>query len=681
MNAQPLCINHKTKRDGKVMQNFFLFPAILSSMLFCFVFLVLFKTGYPFETTVLVTGFLIVLLWIGLFVRHQLKERDFFFTFKNILLIVCFIVSSSKIVAENYFAYVRNFDAMNSFLNGIAVPDPIFFAVLPESLITNGYPSILLNAPYYLSYHFFTDLMIAAVSKVLSVPCLITYYYIFPIITFPVFMYLIQKAIVVAKEFLEQKIQLYFIDYILIALFIAGLTTPIGGKYKLVLLFDTMLAASQSHHASITLVLLYLCIAHAGYKRIKQFDALNMYLLIPSFILLLSFCKVTTGFAFAAGISYYTFRKNLFKNRRWCLSFLYVLMFVLYYGFFTVMGGHAEYTVSAAESTRAKLIQFGLFKFVSSRTSWEPVIAVVGHYIIVLLPAVLVFLFERPKKIFHIWVKNISDKGAVCESIIVVNVVLIFPGFLLNTVGGDTYTYFEYCAVFSALLFMLAMRTPEKITAFASVCLHDKSKENYSRIFKLCTLCVYIVCCACVSIQLKNANLYSMVKQCCFSRLSYEDTLLANRIKKLCKVFHPSKFLADKNYIMLTEIRDYTKKNRDEYCVFLKDDYGLIKKYADYYSMYYPWYNPGFSYVIAYWSIPAYTGLPVINAMYFKDDVFFVGNDAEFGQIADSTDWGLPPRGCGDKVTEENMLQVAAKQNKKYVIVVGKDSFEVVPVK
>ena len=467
----------------------------------------------------------------------------------------------------------------------------------------------------------------------------------------------------------------------LIALFIAGLTTPIGDKYKLVLLFDVMLIASETQFVSILLVLLYLCIARAGYKRIKHFDALNMYLLIPSFILLLSLCKATTGFAFTAGISYYTFRKNLFKNKRWSLSFLYVLMFSLYYGFFTVMGGHAEYTVSAAESTRVKMIQFGLFKFVSSRTSWDPVIAVVGHYIIVLLPAVLVFLFERPKKIFHIWAQNISDKGAVCESIIVVNVVLIFPSFLLNTVGEDTYTYFEYYAVFSALLFMLTMRTPEKIIAFASVCLHEKSKENYSRIFKLCTLCVYIVCCACVSIQLKNANLYSMVKQCCFSRLSYEDTLLANRIKKLCRVFHPSKFLADKNYIMLTEIRDYTKKNRNEYCVFLKDDYGLIKKYADYYSMYYPWYNPGFSYVIAYWSVPAYTGLPVINAMYFKDDVFFVGNDAEFGQIADSPDYGLPPRICGDKVTEENMLQVAAKQNKKYVIVVGKDCFEVVPVK
>lgn len=629
--------------NQKTKQNIFLFPAILCVIQFVFVFVVLFKSGLSFAPVALAVDAVLMLMWCGLFVQRHIRNKVYAFSLKGLFLFICFVLASFIIIRKSWFGQYLRIDSIVAFFKGETFIDPLYHSAIAESYITNGYSSIQINAPSFIAYHSLSHAMVAGLSKILSIPCFITYNYVYPVIALPLFVYLFQKVILVAKFFFKKDKALHFSDLILIIFFM--IWENHFTNYRAGLYIDAW-AYGESYCVSVILLFLYICIIDVGYKKIRSFDFINLCFLIPLFILLLSFCKISTGCMFFVGVSYYIFRKNLFKNKKWVFAFVYLLVFMLYYFLPGKFCPAPTYSISKESSG-----SFELFHYVHNNT--ENVFFAIIHYILCFLPTVLILLVERPKKLFF-KIRNIPDKNAVFETLVLTVLVSCLPG-LIMVIDGGSALYFEAPAWTMSFIMLLALEVPNRLKT-------KMSEIRFRLFFKSMSMlklvsCLFIVFgLGVLSLGIYDSDICGMLKTSFDCRLSM------------------SSIAQNEDYKLFTQVREATKQHRSEYCLFLKDDVNIIFEYGE---------NDGYegiNLIKPYLAVSAYTGIPVINAMYYSGNQFYRGDGFAFGQYSDFAGYSLPPAFCNGKVTLANMNDIAKMLGKKYTVVLAKDGFEVVDV-
>lgn len=652
--------------------NLFYFPFILCFVQFCFVFFSIIGSGFDFVFPVIIMDSLILIIWLALFASFYMRKKTTVLSFQNIVLFFLFIYSSFIIVSYTWFqgsGVKLNF--INAFFKGHSFLDNIYHSAIAESFITNGYPSIQINAPNPIAYHTLSHFFIALISYISNVPCFVTYTYIYPVIAFPLLVYLFQKLASIAKIYFKCGDSIGFIDIFAIILSVIGLSNK--NEYAFGMHYNAWYFG-ESYCVSLILLFSYFCILYRVHGKKKVLDVLNLFVFIPVFILILSYCKISTGFMFCVGTCYYIFRKNLFKNLKWLLAFYYVVIFMLYYFIPGKLVPGPDYVLNTSDSS-----MFELFHYAKNYT--KNIFYGIGHYLIMFLPLFFVFLFSKNKKLFSIKNKHPNSDVLILETLVLSTFVCVLPGILLKIKGGSAYL-FEGPVFLCSLVFFIGMDIPNKINSFFIAKFSKKNiqlvetpqKQSNVYFIGISFLFVFVLC-------FEPIDFRNMIKTTLFNRLDNKNIEEMSKVEKIRSIFSSSDMLENNDYIMLAEIRELTKKHRKDYCVFLEDDFDLIKTYDDI------WYAPA-SYlgvnkhlIDPYMAVSAYTGLPVINAMYLKDNVFYRGDDAVFGEISEfGPEYSIPPAVCGEKVTLQNMEDVALKLNKKHIIVIKKDGFEVVAV-
>jgi hypothetical protein len=298
------------------------------------------------------------------------------------------------------------------------------------------------------------------------------------------------------------------------------------------------------------------------------------------------------------------------------------------------------------------------------------------HYILLALPIVILIIFEKPKKIFFIFAKENETKNLIIETVIITTIISCLPGILLKIDGGSA-IYFVDPIIFEYLIIIIAMNIPKKfITTIINKLNIELSLSYNSKKLAGINIILLLLTTGILVYELNHIPLHRMLKETLYSRLDEETINLDNRADKVKRVFDKSPVLEDLNYKMFTEINSITRKNRKDYCIFLCDDYSMIKKYFINVVTGHKTY-----FINPYLSASAYTGLPVINAMYIKNGMFYLGNDQCLGKYEEFSGYSLPPAVCGEKITLDNMKDIAKTLSKKYIIVIEKESFYIIDVK
>ena len=369
-----------------VSQNIYTLPSILSIIQFCFLFVALFNSGYYFANKTLFISFLLVLLWVGLFLFNR-KRYNFSINIHNIILFVLFVFVAFYCIRMTWFSNYLSIGAIDDFFKGKTFIDTLYHSTLAQSIVTNGYPSIQQNAPIFLFYHSLSHYIVAFISIILSLPCFISYNYIYPVLAIPLIMYLLLKCIVISREFFNKSKYLSLIDYFLIS----GVVCSFVSKKNLdrIGFFSYSYLLSESCLFSIIFILFYLAIIYWGYKRYKNFNIFNLIFLIPLFILGLSFAKISTGCVFCIGTCYYLFRKNKILSFSSLLIIFYFLIFIGYY----ILGGKYPATYPVGEINNGRFIE--PFHYIINYTKGPFYGAL--HYVFFFFPIVLIYIFNDAK--------------------------------------------------------------------------------------------------------------------------------------------------------------------------------------------------------------------------------------------------------------------------------------------
>ena len=646
--------------NEKVTQNIFVLPVIMIFLQFCFLFVALFNSHYFFEKQVLLLTIFLLSLWSWFAISFAKKEKLSLISKKNIILYLCFIYFCLTILCQNWFGNYARIDAIKVFFDGKTFIDPLYHSVHAESIVINGYPSMLMNTAAFHAYHCGSHYIIAGFAKVLNIPSLVIYNYIYPIVFFPLFLFLLQKMIIIGKSYLLEKETnlIYFIDYLLLLSCVYGFFSNAFQK-KIGFTFSFGVFSSESNHIALVFIFLFFYIVDFGSRKIKRFDYVTYYFLIPLFILILLYTKISAGFMFLLGACYYVFRKYFGNSKRCLLFILYIGIFFLYYWILTKFSE----SFPSCEVRQRNSVNF--FDYVRTFCNKKSIFFPVFHYAFLFSPSLLV-IFLNKKNIF---VKNFiyNNKTIFEEMSFLLMLAAILPGALIKINGGSAF-YFIFPVYFFTWLLFISLEIPKRLSCFYFVIVKNNVLYKKSILFIALLFCFFNYC-------HQDLNFYEMVIITLRSRQSLVGfrTDLANNIRKL---YGPAQTIEKTNYLLFNSIRKKISKSPQDYCIF-SENFELIEQFDRAY------YIPRLQAYLArpYWAMGGYLGLPVINSIYVDGDCFYRGDGRKFGKYEEIHRYSLPPPVCGRKVTQENMIEYAKNIKKKYIIVLNNNSYSIVTVK
>lgn len=616
----------------KAPQNYYILPLIIALVQFCFLSVALFGSRFNIENKVLIVSFLFVCLWGILFFADIVRKKNFTINISNILLIILFFLLCLNIIRQSWFVNYLRIDAIQRFFEGKTFIDTLYHSAICESIVTNGYPSIQQNAPFFLSYHCLSHYLIAGISQLLIIPCFVAYNYLFPIIFIPLFLYLLQKVALIGKSYFSGINELSFIDYIILAGACCGFVTK-QQQLNLGCNFNVNIYNSESCLLAIILLLLYFCLINKGYRNIRSFDNINLFVLIPIYILILSYTKISFGVIFALGASYYVFRKYLFNDKKWFLFVGYCGVFVIYYIFIRKIA--PSYSGSAATAQN----DFILFHYV--RTKCRNLFYIFLHYGVLFLPIIATILLRTPEILKDIL--KYKKENVFVEMIFLLMVGACLPGIFMNIHGGSAF-YFVIPVYICSWILLISYNVPA-----ALIQKHVRIGQLW---FTLLTVMIVLTCA-------RNMKAYNSVSQTLKARMT------------------SAQIAKDKEYLAFNQIRKEIVENRKDFCVFLSDDSDMISRFDSALKE----TSPKIYYCRPYLAVSAYLGVPVINSIYEKDGYFYRGDDKEYGGYGEFKAYSMPPAVCGEKVTEENMIEKAKAINKKRIILINRNNYSVITVR
>ena len=201
------------------------------------------------------------------------------------------------------------------------------------------------------------------------------------------------------------------------------------------------------------------------------------------------------------------------------------------------------------------------------------------------------------------------------------------------------------------------------------------NKTTAGHISLLLFLIIFLFIPSTINKETGNERIYLMMRTAVASRI--DPNHFRKEFKnKIYELFKPVKTVNDHNYLLFNNIILKTKTNRHDYCIYI-DGNSLINRY-DYYTR----NNRGrLRLLYGNIAVSAYLGLPIINSVFVKDDIFYRGDMLRVGRYCEFAGYSLPPIVCGKRVTRENMLEAAKKIGKKKIIILGNNSYEIINVK
>lgn len=620
------------KENTKPIYNIFLFSCVICFVQFCFIFVATIRTGYCFADKVLFASFFSFVIWLFLFLFQDIKNKSVlrFDILKISSILFAFVLGFFFVKLEWFYGYL-NLDPVLYLMKGRSHIDTLFHSAIAESYITNGFPSINFNEPILLKYHTFSHFLIAVFSKILDIPAFIFYNYLFPIFSIPLYVFLVQYSLFEIKKMLKVEQNFSFWDSVFLFLFL--------GFFFSYSFYDS-LYISESCLVSVIFMFLGLNLILKSKNIFIARISLSSIVLVPVFIFLVSWGKISCGMIFTGFFCYYLFRENIKSINNWGLIIFYAVTFVFSYKYFS--------DTSGTDSSKITLFHFAR-NYLTLKTS-------VFYYFSQLIPALLCLIFVvKEKFLSKEYFKN--RENILPETMLVASIVSFLPGIFL-TIGGGSAAYFCIPAFVLNLLILWGYDIPNRLV-------YSLSKRGRKFLFaSIFSICIWSV--ICVSDPFHNIITTLKIN----TDFSYKQQ--TTYTEKLKECFKPALGKKIPLYKSMEKIRDISKNNRKDFCVFIDDD-------CYFYDIYGHDKNSPHYGLKECFALTSYIGLPVINALYTDGEYSYRGDGENIGQNGVNEYYGIGSvKKHSQKITKDNMREFARSIGKSNIIVVTKDSFYII---
>lgn len=620
------------KENTKPIYNIFLFSCVICFVQFCFIFVATIRTGYNFADKVLFASFFYFVIWLFLFLFQDIKNKSVLrFDILKISSILFAFVLGFFFVNLEWFCGYLNLDPVLYLMKGRSHIDTLFHSAIAESYITNGFPSINFNEPILLKYHTFSHFLIAVFSKILDIPAFIFYNYLFPIFSIPLYVFLVQYSLFEIKKMLKVEQNFSFWDSVFLFLFLGFFFS-----YS----FYNSLYISESCLVSVIFMLLGLNLILKSKNIFIARISLSSIVLVPVFIFLVSWGKISCGMIFTGFFCYYLFRENIKSINNWGLIILYAVTFIFSYKCFS--------DTSGTDSSKITLFHFAR-NYLTLKTF-------VFYYFSQLIPALLCLIFVvKEKFLSKEYFKN--RENILPETMLVASIVSFLPGIFL-TIGGGSAAYFCIPAFVLNLLILWGYDIPNRLV-------YSLSKIGRKFLFaSIFSFCIWSVICVSDPFH----NIITTLK----INTDFSDNQQTTYTEKIMECFKPALGKKFPLYKSVEKIRDISKNNRKDFCVFIDDD-------CYFYDIYGHDKNSPHYGLKECFALTSYIGLPVINALYTDGEYSYRGDGENIGQNGVNEYYGIGTvKKHSQKITKDNMREFARSIGKSNIIVVTKDSFYIV---
>lgn len=394
----------------------------------------LFKSHFFYMNTVVCVLICNVFLWASLFICFGRKYNISLGKKKVWLLILSFFIVALYFIRVIWFNGYLTLTPEATFLDGRSHNDTFYHVTLAESIKNYGFPATLFNKINFHKYHFLSHFIFAGISKVFRLPCYVTYNYLYPILFFPIFVFLLFQALSSIRNYFSIKGTDLSLD-IVFSIFICIGFLPIN-YYNQIKIWWFSTYSSESYFISLIFVLLFFVV---GEKINKQpyGRQINIFIAIPFFMLLITASKISTGIIFLIGICWVLLRTlKINKNLIFIICF-FIIFLILCLCFFI-------------RNSENNFLNMNIYLFDYIRT-YVKLKQCFSHLFFILFPSITLFLLDKG----DLSVKEyfLLKKAILPEVSLVISLCGIIPGLLLKIVGGSA-AYFFLPALFVSLFFL-----------------------------------------------------------------------------------------------------------------------------------------------------------------------------------------------------------------------------------
>lgn len=677
--------------------NIFKIPMIICLILCGYVIVSLINSGYFYEKSILVSVYIILSVWIVFFFSVELKNKKVFnISKKDYLSFFGAIFLGFYYAFHIWFNDYLNLDPMSCFLSGNSNIDNLFHSDIAESFITNGYPSIMFNGCNLLHYHVISHFFISLISRIIRVPCIVTYNYLYPVIFIPIYVLLLQTTVIVfRKRNSECKSTVIYDnkDFFFLLCICLGFNF-FGFCDKACFWYNSMI---DSESNLIAIILMLITFSLFFYLPSKFRDFID-FLLIPISIFLISGTKISCGVIFILAIEYYHIMLNPKSKKNFVILFMYFSIFTVSY----IVFGNKP-VINTAKGG----VPFYLFHF--ARTYIQSKYWII-HYAIYLLPSVLIYRYYVSEKLFskeyllnrsNIWPEMaflltifswlpgffLEIAGGSAEYFVlpafIIN-ILLFQGLCIHKKIYNSIKEYDYKNIIIMLLFYIIILKSGKqetvieileiilVIILLGMIFFGKTIETVIRYFKktisLKWVIIFFICYSLFIPEFSKLKLKDNIYQTIVISNKESLKLCTGKKEAFKQVFGKSDLLSDVRYKSIKEIREMTEKDRSKYCLFIAEDCYL-------YDLYGERDNPPHYVMKCDYAAAAWFGIPVINAIYREGNDRYRGDGKLENKSGFREYYGLGGVTADRKVSLQNLKEVVNSYGKKGIIILTNDSY------
>lgn len=405
-----------------------------SLFLTVFVFAALFKTPVYYAHKIIIICSLVTLFWLGLTLNSVRISKEkvnplYYFSFFVFLIVVLYIIKS--VWFRSYLTITPEY----SFFNGLSKNDTTYHVTLCEAIKNFGYPAILPSGLTLHRYHCFSHILLAIISKIFRLPCLISYNFLYPIVFFPLFVYLLFQAIGAVRAFLGKAKDFSFLDLVFSVFIIIGFL-PVRYSTAISIWWHDIFI-SESYCVSLIFLLLYIVVADK-IKNMKHGIQINYYVITPFFLILVTASKISTGVIFFIALAWIFVRIKGIRVSTALFATLFFGLLLLSLSFF-IRDNEKKFTAMGVS----------WFHFIKN---YVPHKYQISHVFFILFPSLILFLLSKGSDSYRDYSK--TKISILAETAVIISCCSLLPGMVFKIVGGSA-AYFFMPAMFISLLFLL----------------------------------------------------------------------------------------------------------------------------------------------------------------------------------------------------------------------------------
>lgn len=555
-------------------------------LVYIYEFIFLFRSGLTDAANVLLSGALVVCFYLFLFIFREYCGENKSASCRNLKryllpgLFACFYCGIWLRCFQ--LSYISG-NVFQLYFSGTISLDQLFHASLAESYKNFGYPSILCGDMPFFHYHSGFHLLIAGISCLFQISCLAALNYSFPIIFFPLFIYIILKLVKEIRIFCGYSATLSYFDFIVIFLLLSGplmISDSIRAGF-----FINSIFISESMLIGMTFLFIFLQLFFRAVNRKffanNLFRHLFLFVLFPIVLFWLTFAKISIGYAVLfAGILGLCFQER--HSRRFWLEILFVLEQLLVFYLSCRLLCEQRYYVNQ-EAVVGRIYFWHFFQ------AWVKT----PLFFLVALGPLLIFLSMRCTA----W-QEFFRKGKVVEKTLLFSTIMIYVPVSIWEIPDGSAFYFIAIPYLAAGVFLCGYNMPERL---------NYSACSSSPVIKCLWFFIFVYL---LGASFLNNNVVSQVTQALDFRARNNvqkeadcKFIMINNKKiplSFSALFSESRLLQTPLYKTMTRLREHTKSHAKSTVCYVSSDSCFLTD------------NPRKNVHL----IQAFLGIPVLNSCY-----------------------------------------------------------------